>query len=280
MSDCIIRTLICDRQVSLAVLETTELVNKAVQIHGTSWQATKLFGGLLTCAAYLASSLKEDSGSVSLTVKAKDGDGAVSVSADKALHVRGYVDGSCQNTLKGGTLTVVREDGFSRPFVGTCEIMSDDVSDILSAYFGQSEQIPAAVKIEVETGADGNCVSAGAVVMQLLPEASEESIWQAGDVFDQFCARKAISGGQPEIFDAEKIYNSFFLPYDDGEAATLYPRYKCNCSKSKIDCTLIAVGKEEIDKIIDELGEVRVHCHYCNRDYIYDRTQTEELFRK
>ncbi|MDE7086835.1 MAG: Hsp33 family molecular chaperone HslO [Clostridia bacterium] len=276
--DKIYRSLAFDGQVSLTVLETTELINRAVRIHGTGWQATKLLGGLLTCAAYLASSLKEETGSVSLTVKAKDGDGAVSVSADKALHVRGYADGSCESTLKGGTLTVVREDGFSRPFVGTCEIGSDDVSDILSAYFGQSEQIPTVVKIEVEVDGSGECVSAGAVVMQLLPDAEEQAIWQASNVFDKFCTRKAISGGQSEKFDAEEVFNRYFSAYVSGEVTTLFPQYKCNCSEHKIRGVLASLGKAELIKIAREQGAVKVHCHYCNKDYIYDEKRIEETF--
>ncbi len=117
MYDKILRALLCRGQVMLTVLDTTALVNKAIEIHGTAPRASKLLGGLLTCGAYLASGLKGDKGSVSVTVKAKDGDGAVSVSADAALHVRGYSDGACTESLAGGSLTVVREDGYSTPYV-------------------------------------------------------------------------------------------------------------------------------------------------------------------
>ncbi|MDE7256701.1 MAG: Hsp33 family molecular chaperone HslO, partial [Clostridia bacterium] len=103
--DKILRTLICGGQVSLTVLETTELVNEAVRIHNPEPEAAEMLGGLLTCGAYLASGLKVENGCISLTVKAKENDGAVSVSADGALHVRGYADGSCTGTLAGGSLT-------------------------------------------------------------------------------------------------------------------------------------------------------------------------------
>lgn len=277
--DKIIRALICEGQVSLTVLETTELVNRAVQIHKTSNAASRILGGLLTCGAYLASSLKEESGSVSLTVKAKDGDGAVSVSADRELHIRGYADGSCSQTLAGGTLTVVREDGFSQPFVGTCQIDYDGMSDILETYFGQSEQIPTAAAIEVEFDGNGKCVSAGGVIMQLLPEAQDEMIWQATDVFDQFKNREAIKKQPKGVIDAQKIFDDYFAPYVSGEATTLFPEYKCNCSERKIRGVLASVGKAELLKICDELGEVKVHCHYCNTDYTYGKESIEELFK-
>ncbi len=277
--DKILRTLMCDGQVSLAVIETTELVQKAVEIHKTSPAACNILGGLLTCGAYIASSLKSTRGSVSLTVKAKEGDGAVSVSADADLHVRGYADGACSHTLKGGTLTVVREDGFSaRPFVGTCEILSDDISDILETYFGQSEQIPTAAAIEVEFDEDGKCVWAGGVVMQLLPDASEMSIWEATDIFDQYEERDHIAGRHILYTDAQVILEDVFRPYVSGEVTTLFPEYKCNCSEEKIRGVLASVGKAELLKICEELGEVKVHCHYCNKDYVYERKRIEEIF--
>lgn len=271
--DKIIRALICDGQVSLAVLETTRLVQRAVEIHKTQPEASHILGGLLTCGAYLASSLKSERGSVSLTVKAMEGDGAVSVSADADLHVRGYADGTCSHTLNGGTLTVVREDGFSRPFVGTCEILSDDISDILETYFGQSEQIPTAVALSADFDKEGNCLFAGGVVMQLLPGADDERIAVAGDAFNAYkvCAEKNFS-------KAEAVFEEYFGNIADGEVTTLFPEYKCNCSEEKIRGVLASVGRVELLKIAEELGEVKVHCHYCNRDYIYDRKRIEETF--
>lgn len=276
--DKILRTLICDGQVSLTVLETTELVNEAIRIHNPSKSAAEILGGLLTCGAYLASGLKVGNGCVSLTVRAKNGDGAVSVSADSDLHLRGYADGSCTQTLTGGSLTVVREDGYSQPFVGTCEILSDDVSDILETYFGQSEQIATAVALKSDFDENGNCIFFGGVIMQLLPDASDGAIWEATDVFDQFKNKDAIAKLHVVHTDADKILEDFFRPYLSGEVTEIYPQYKCNCSEQKIRGVLASVGKAELLKICDELGEVRVHCHYCNKDYIYDRKRIEETF--
>lgn len=269
--DKILRTLMCDGQVSLTVIDTTALVNEAVKIHKPSKKAAEILGGLLTCGAYIAAGLKIDGGCVSLTVKAKDGDGAVSVSADSALNVRGYADGSCETTLVGGTLTVVREDGYSQPFVGTCEIEADDVSDILETYFQQSEQIPTAVALKSDFDEKGNCKFFGGVVIQLLPDATDGAIEQAGATFEEF---KATDG----YTDVNAIVADFFRTLISGEVTEMFPQYKCNCSEQKIRGVLASVGKAELLKICEELGEVKVHCHYCNKDYTYDKARIEEIF--
>jgi molecular chaperone Hsp33 len=271
------KSLIYDNQVSLSVLETTELVNKAIKIHSLKPQAAKLLGGLLTCCAYMAGCLKSDSGSISLTVKAAQGDGAVSVSGDKALHIRGYVDGSCEQSLKGGTLTVIKDDGFSRPFLGTCEIKTDDVSEILMQYFHQSEQIPTAVAIGVKLNDDGECVASGGVVMQLLPDTSDENMDKAENAMQSFVNAAEVVNN----FGADGIIKNYF----NGDVAKgglylYHPDYICNCSRKKIENVLLPLGKEELLNIIKEQGKVSVHCHYCNTDYDFYAKDIDGLFKK
>lgn len=272
----IFRSLICEGQASLTVIEATKLVNDSINIHSLGSKAAKILGGLLVCGAYCAANLKEKRGSVSLTVKAEKGDGAVSVSAGADLHVRGYADGSCGETLVGGTLTVVREDGYSAPYVGTCEISSDDVSDLLAKYFQVSEQIPTAVKLVVEISEDGNCHCAGGVVVQLLPDASDEQIDAAAAAFGAFCD----DAGSLAELGAEGVAKQFFGKLISGVTYELFPDYICNCSEEKIRGVLASVGKSELLKIVEEQGAVSVHCHYCNRDYVYDKEAIEAIFDK
>lgn len=263
--------MICGGQISLTVLDTTSLVKRGAEIHSVSGAEGEIFGGLLTCGAYFSSALKEERCGVSLTVKAKEGDGAVSVSADGAMHVRGYIDGSCSHTLVGGTLTVVREDGFSRPFVGACEIEKDDISDLMEKYFQQSEQIPTAVAIRSVFSGE-RCVFAGGVVMQLLPDADDGAVEAAGKAFNAYAA------AEDTEMNADEIFSRWFSSLGHGEITEFKPVYRCNCSEEKIKGVLAALGKEELIKMVRETGEIRVHCHYCNKDYVYDEKRIEETF--
>ena len=49
--DCILRGLICGGEVSLAVADTTSLVNEAIRIHGLSALSAAALGFLRFCAA-------------------------------------------------------------------------------------------------------------------------------------------------------------------------------------------------------------------------------------
>lgn len=82
------KSLVYGLQVSLSVLETTELVNDAIKTHNLSDGGAKLLGGLLTACAYMAGCLKSEKGAVSITVKSGDGSATASVSGDSQGHIR------------------------------------------------------------------------------------------------------------------------------------------------------------------------------------------------
>ena len=56
----IYKTLIFDGQITLAVLDTTDVVNTAIKIHGLSPVCAAALGRTLTATAFMASSLKDE----------------------------------------------------------------------------------------------------------------------------------------------------------------------------------------------------------------------------
>lgn len=268
----LIKSLVYDNQVSLSVLETTDMVNDAIRIHKLDGTSAEILGGLLTAVAYMAGCLKSERGAVSITVKSVDGSATASVSGDYSGHIRGYIEGA-EHGLKGGTMTVIKEDGLYRPFVGSCELKCDDVAENLMQYFHISEQIPTAVAIGVELE-NGVCVSAGGVVMQLLPGTSEENMDRAENAMQNFTDMKSVI----KKLGADGIMEIIFNKDITRKVYASYPEYRCNCSRKKIEGVIIPLGKAELLKIIEEQGCVKVHCHYCNSDYIFDAGDVEKLF--
>ena len=269
------KALVYDREVSLSVLETTDLVQQAIKIHNLSDTAAEILGGMLTACAYMAGCLKSEKGAVSLTVKSGDGSATVSVSGDINGHIRGYIDGTCDGKLNGGTLTVIKDDGFSRPFVGTCELSGNDVSRNLMQYYDKSEQIPTAVSVGVKMRG-GKCVAAGGVIMQLMPGTSEENTDKAEERMQAFVDAADVV----EKYGADGIITTFFGELSQsGALYTTFPEYKCNCSRSKIEDVIKPLGAAELYNILDEDGCVKVHCHYCNTDHVFTKTDIDELFK-
>ena len=87
----ILRGLIFDDEVSLAVLDTTKLVNDAIKIHNLSPLAAAALGRTLIVATYMCSSLKTQSSALSVNIRGDGAGGPICVSGDKDLHMRGYI---------------------------------------------------------------------------------------------------------------------------------------------------------------------------------------------
>ena len=285
--DVILRGLAFEGEVSVAVADTTQLVNEAIRIHGLSPLAAAALGRTLTVAAYMCSSLKAERGALSVSVKGNGVGGSIYVSGDKSLHMRGYIEnpnvdlppndkgkldvGGCVG--KEGYLSVVRDDGDNRPFVGTTALVSGEIGEDFAAYYAYSEQLPTAIAVGVKVGREGNCLGAGGVFLQPMPGASEENIRRAEECIGQFSAVSSLL----ESMSAEELAEKYF------GNVTFYkqkPEYKCNCSRNYIEGVLAAMGAEELRSIIREQGKISVHCHYCNTDYVFTPGETEEIIER
>ena len=280
----IYKTLVCGGQVSLAVLDTTALVNEAILRHALSPVAAAALGRTMTAAAYLASWLKEESSSLSVSVDGGGVGGKLVVAADGALNVRGFpehpaatlpprADGKLDVggfVGKNGTLTVIRDDGAGIPFVGTCALVSGEIAEDFAAYFCESEQRPTAVALGVRMGQDGRCTGAGGVFLQPLPGASEEAIR---------CAEEGIGRyGALSLAIAERGAEGILADFHADRADVREICFRCHCSRERAAAAILAMGRAEAERAILEDGKITVHCHYCNTDHVFNGEETERLF--
>ncbi len=285
--DCILRGLICGGEVSIAVADTTQMINKAIEIHDLSALSAAALGRTLTAATYMCSSLKTEGAALSVTIKGDGIGGGIYVSGDKALHMRGYIEnphaelaanskgkldvGGCVG--RNGYISVVRDDGENRPFVGTTSLVSGEIGEDFAAYFAYSEQLPTALAVGVRIGTEGQCLGAGGLFLQLMPGASEESIAFVERSIGKF---SAISAMMQERTAQEVLRENF----GEVQFYTQFPEYKCNCSRNYIEGVLTALGEKELRAAIAEQGKIEVHCHYCNTDYTFSKEDAEEIIRR
>lgn len=280
----IYKALVFGEAVSLAVLDTTALVNEAIRRHRLSPVATAALGRTMTATAYLASWLKEDSSSLSVSVAGGGAGGKIGVCSDGALNVRGFIEhpdvalppradgkldvGACVG--RSGTLTVIRDDGAGIPFVGTSELVSGEIAEDFSAYFLTSEQRPTAVALGVKIAPDGTCSGAGGVFLQPLPGADEETLSRTERAIGAYAALSSVI----EREGAERILRDF----DIKDLSVRDVRFHCHCSRERAASAILSMGREEAEQIVREEGNIVVHCHYCNTDHTFDGEDVARLF--
>ncbi len=278
----VLRSLIYDKQVSLTLIDTTEILLEGIKRHRLSPASAYVYGKAMSAIAFLSACLKEEKGEVSLSVQC-EGDGKdIGASGNRALSLRGYIgnteiEGDIAGAEKrafgdGGSLTVIRDDGYNRPFVGSCAFPENaDFDGILEEYYRISEQLPTRIKTVVEIGENGG-LFAGIIALQPLPFATED-VLKTVEGLDLAALLKTVKE------EGLKVTEKAYFPDSYGSEERM-ATYHCNCSREYLSEVLVTLGEGQIRDIIRTEGAVRVHCHYCNTNYEFTEKDADKLFPK
>ncbi len=282
----LLKGLIFGGEISLSVLDTTEMVNKAIEIHGLSPVCAAALGRTLTVCTFMASNLKNQNDKLSVTVAGNGPGGKITVCGNGNLDMRGFIDNPnvdlplrADGKLdvgglvgKSGRLTVVRSMGLKDPYSGSSQLVSGEIAEDFTAYYALSEQQPTAIALGVKIGKDLKCIGAGGVIMQVMPGASDAAICMAEDVMSQL---SNVSTLVQEV-GAEGIIDKFIGEVDYTE---YHPDYHCLCDRNYIEKVLVSLGKKELVDIIEKEGQITVDCQFCNKKYNFTNEDVERFFK-
>ena len=279
------KALIFDNQLTLSILDTTDMVNDAIKIHGLSPLAAAALGRTMTVCTFMSANLKSDKDKLYVTVAGNGVGGKITVCGNGELCMRGSIDnpkadlplksngkldvGGCVG--KEGRITVVRSMGLKEPYSGSCGLVSGEIAEDFTAYYALSEQTPTAIALGVKIGKDLSCVGAGGVIIQALPNAEEENLIKAENIINSLSALSTIIEEKGIDYLVKEYFGD--IKYEE-----LHPEYKCLCSKEYIEGLLVSLGKKEIDDIIKEKGCVEVSCQFCDKVYKFTQEDTDKLF--
>lgn len=267
---------------------TTSVVEEARWRHGLYPTATAALGRALTGAALLAASLK---GKEKLMVEiVGDGPlGRIAAEADAAGAVRGYVSHprvhlplnsagklDVAKAVGKGTLYVTKDLGLKEPYRGMVPIVSGEIAEDLAYYLNASEQTPSACILGVLVDADNSVRASGGLLIQLMPGAleDEELIQRLERGIQEMPAlSRAIDEGSLPI---ELLFDLL----DGLEPKVVHQRplaFQCSCSKERFSRGLIALGKEELEAIVESQGGAELVCHFCGEKYDVSEDELRSL---
>jgi len=176
-----------------------------------------------------------------------------------------------------GNLTVTLEtDDGSQRYQGIVPIAGRRLAESLQVYFENSEQLPTRLWLH----ADASGVSG--MLLQKLPVTDSRPDVEVAAVDDAWRRVQLIGETlTPEelrtLADAEILHRLF--NEDDlrlFEAAPVY--FRCRCSRERVSSMLQGLGEAETRSVLAERGQVEVHCDFCNRGYVFDAVDVEQLF--
>ena len=248
-------------------------------------------GEAVAATALLAATLKFE-GRLSLQLRGAGPMHLMLVECTDGLGVRAvarFRDPPATRDLRGlsgnGTLTVTLEgEDLANRYQGVVPLAGEHMSDCLRDYFENSEQLPTRLWLR----ADGD--SASGLLLQRLPvTARPAGVTESGaggvseeEIEDAWRRVQLVAGTvTPEELAAledRELLRRLFAEDDVRMFQSAPVFFRCRCSRERVGNMLRALGREEVDSVLEEFGQVEVRCEFCSRAYRYDAVDCAVLF--
>ncbi|KAA8490280.1 33 kDa chaperonin [Porphyridium purpureum] len=287
--DVMVRTIAQNGMVTVKAVRATGLVAGSCSLFQTSPVASAALGRALVCALLLSCGKKSNE-TLNLEFRCTGPIRSIVAVSNGQGEVRGYVgnphvvlppnkDGKLDvgKAVGEGILACVRNHPFwKNPYTGLVPIESGEVAEDVAKYLLDSEQTPSVLGAGVYVNKEGVVSAAGGFLVELLPEADEQTI----ALLERNVAELGMS--PTELIRSGKspadIVEMLMRDLNPLQLAESTPRYKCSCSTDRVKRTVALIHEDELKSILEEQGKVEATCEFCGRRYNLTEVEAWESF--
>lgn len=287
-NDHILRVTALDGMIRAFFITDRDTVEYARKAHNTSPVVTAALGRLMTGALMMGADMKGEEDTVTLRV---EGDGPIkgmTVVADSKGNVKGFpmeplviIPANDKGKLDvggavgKGTLSVIKDMGMKEPYTGQVPLISGEIAEDLTYYFAASEQIPSSVALGVLMNKENTVRRAGGFMIQLMPGADEDVLSR---LEERLASMKSVTACLDEGMGPEDIMRLLLSDMEPEINDRLPVRFKCSCSREKMENAIISIGRKDLKSLIDEGEPVEAVCHFCGTRYRFDMPELRQLW--
>lgn len=278
-----------NKEVRIHAIDATEIVRQAREVHDLWPTSCAALGRVLSVACLMASDLKTEDEQISITINGGGEAGTIVAQANANVEVRGFIGNpniNITNPLtnkldvgkavgKNGNLMVTRNMRLKEPFTGVVPLSSGEIGEDFAVYFAYSEQTPSIVSVGVFVNEDASVEVAGGMIIQLMPDAKEETIQYLElisqtmyPITDYLRAKRTPTQIIEELFPDCSI-----LEYKDA-------CWKCHCSKEHFIDAMSLIEEKDIVEMIEEDHGAEIVCQYCGTKYQLSQEDLETALEK
>lgn len=284
MSDQLERFIFSKHDIRGQLVTLTDAYREVLTQNQLPLPVQKLLGEFLAASCLLATTLKFEG---SLMLQAR-GEGDVPLLVAECTHqsdVRGLArvaegaeieEHATLRELVGnrGALVITVDPQEGERYQGIVPLEKETLAECLEDYFTQSEQLQT--RFWIESSAD----TVGGIMLQVLPGNNAASAVENEDAWET--GVQLASTVTPEELHSlphEELLFRLFHQLEPASLGTANIRFKCSCSADRSARALIAMGPEDVYRLLEEQnGEITADCQFCNQTYRFDRDKVEELF--
>ncbi len=289
MKDYIVRATAANEAVRAFAITSLNLVEEARSRHNTSPVATAALGRLLSAGAMMGRMLKSEKDLLTLQVMGAGELKGITVTADSTGYVKGYVanpdvmlppkNGKLDvgGSIVPGMFRVIKDMGLKDPYVGTVELQTGEIAEDLTYYFAVSEQTPSMVGLGVLMNKDNTVNCAGGFIIQLMPFTPDEVI---DKIEENVKTLPSVTDMLKSGMTPEQMLTTVLKGLDVDVKEVSDTGFRCNCSKERVEKSLISLGATELDSIIADGKPVEVKCQFCNNAHEFSIDEMKELLAR
>ena len=181
-----------------------------------------------------------------------------------------------------------------QPYQGVVPLFGDQreklekLSEVIEHYMLQSEQLDTRLVLAA------NEHMAAGLLIQRLPlqgatnlsgvshQRDEDQIGQNEDYNRIAILAASLKREELLTLDADTILHRLFWEEDLRRFEPLTgaegPRFACTCSRERVGNMLRSLGREEVESILTEQGQVEVGCEFCGAQYRFDPVDAAQVF--
>lgn len=271
--------------VRINIINSKEIVEKARLLHDFYPTSCAALGRTLSVTALMGLRQKDDEEVVTVTINGGGEIGTVLCVGQS----NGQVKGFCSNphfyqtypdTHKlavgigvgvDGYLKVTKNLKLKQNYTSQIKLQSGEIGDDFAYYFTVSEQIPSLVSVGVLVDKDYSVKSAGAMIIELLPNHTENDI-----VFLENLKLKPISSVLAENDNILDYLNSLFTDLKVLEEKNAY--YHCDCSKERFMRNLLTLPVKDLKEISKD-ESIDIKCEFCDKTYHFNKKDIDTVMK-
>lgn len=292
MNNTLISALSKNKEVRLFIIDSTEMVEAARKTYNISPVSIAALGRTITAASLIGKTLKNKNDQLTLQIKGSASIETIIAVAKPNGKVKGYISNPHVETAineqgkldvggavgNEGDLYLIRDFGLKEPYIGHSKLVTGEIAEDLANYFMYSEQQPTVFSLGVFVNGDGIVTSAGGLLIQPLPDASEETLLKIEKSMASLPAISTLTKDENDL-SLEEIINKFFASLEFRITGQINTGLYCDCSRERMKEALVSLGQGELEEMIKEDDGAEVHCHFCNTNYKFTADELREIIK-